>query len=184
MLAPDGQKVPISKWITHRDARPLSGPVEHGHWSHQAGGVDQDISMLVLSRNVHFTAHVNKICLPSKPDQEYAEKEMFVSGWGFTQILRDPTTGVVDEWTQSNVPKRVKLIGVSGRLCRLRHRAGCHHCRKPTMICAIGIKQYNVTINEDSCGGDSGGMFMRYPYLKEYYKVNERSLQIVLINYF
>ena len=102
MHASDGEKVPISKWITHKDARPLSGEVKHGQWARK-GGVDQDISILVLARNVRFTIHVQPICLPSKPNQDYSEKEMYVSGWGYTKILRNKE-GVVDEYTQSNVP--------------------------------------------------------------------------------
>ena len=157
MHAGDGEKVRISKWITHEDARPLSGPGKHGQWSNDAGGVDRDISMLVLARSLQLTYHVFPVCLPTKPNQDYSEKAMYVSGWGYTQILRNPATGVVDQWTSSNVPKRVKIIGVSGRNCRRRYRAGCHHCKKRTMICGIGSKRYNTTINEDSCGGDSGG---------------------------
>ena len=156
MRASDGEKVAISKWITYKDARPLSGNVTHGNWSHKAGGVDQDISILVLARNVKFTIHVQPICLPSKPNQEYSEKEMYVSGWGLTRILRNKE-GVVDEYTQSNVPKRVKVMGVSG--C---HGTGCQFCKKRTMICGMGAKQYNATINEDSCGGDSGGNIILY----------------------
>ena len=154
--------VPVSKWVTHKDARALHGPSMPGHWDiMKAGGADTDISIIVLARNVKFTSHIQPICLPSKPDQEYSEMEMYVSGWGNTQMLKNQK-GEINGHVTSDVPKRAKLIGISARNCRRRYKIDCDFCGKRTMLCAYGAKQYNRTINEDSCGGDSGGNIIYY----------------------
>jgi len=156
----NGEIVPVSKWITHKDAHPTCGPTEHGKWT-ICGGMDLDISMLVLSRRVEFSTYVQPICLPSVPNQDHSEEIMYVTGWGLTTLVK-LSNGKIDEVGPSDVPKRVQVFGVSGNSCDGKFNHGCNYCKKPTMLCAYGSYRYNDTVNEDSCGGDSGGPLVHY----------------------
>ena len=146
--------VPIKKWITYKGARPNIGPIQHGNWSDDDGGVDRDISIIVLAWKVKFTAKVQSICLPQVVNKDISNTITYVSGWGHTKLRR--SANKIVDYGGSDVPKRAKLIVISSRNCRADYFF-CEHCRKSTMICAYANREYNVTVNEDACRGDSGG---------------------------
>ena len=70
----DNGVVEIKKWITHKDAKQLSGDLPQGKWLKEFGGVDTDISILVLSKKVQLNNKIQPACLPSSPKQSKFEE--------------------------------------------------------------------------------------------------------------
>ena len=156
--------VPISEWRTHPGAKPHNGPKQHRMWSDNTGGVDSDYSILILGQQVQFTDNIQPVCLPSKllPNKDYALKEVWVSGWGYTHV--GSNNGKVNYGKSSEFPKRVKLIVRDEATCRRNDKIHCEFCGRSTMLCAYGAGMYNATINTDSCQGDSGGNLFYVSY--------------------
>ena len=151
--------VEIQKWVTHEDAKQLSGKMPQGEWLKELGGADNDISILVLSKKVEFNNNVQPACLPSSLRQNSFKDSVFVSGWGSTK-LKDTDEGIKGT-TASIVPKRAQMELITKNECdRKINRMNCAHCDKESMLCAYGIKDFNSTVREDSCTGDSGGKMM------------------------
>ena len=161
----DGTVVPILEWKTYPGAKPRKGPKVHGLWNDGTGGVDADFSILVLGKNVQFTNHIRPVCIPLKKDQDYTNKEVWVSGWGNTKL---GLKGGKTEYQKSGeVPKRVKLVVRDEKTCEdisfSEIGVNCEYCGRPTMICAYGVERFNATVNTDTCLGDSGGnIFYKY----------------------
>ena len=152
----DGQLVSISQWFTHKDAVPSYGPKEQGHWDYpNTGSVDRDISIVILAKDVQFTKEIQPICLPLVDNQDYLNAVTFVSGWGVTKVL--DVDGKKEYKEMSDVPQRVMQITMSEDKCNKLNMNECNYCGESTTLCAFGSKKFNETINEDSCGGDSGG---------------------------
>ncbi|TMW52759.1 hypothetical protein DOY81_002163 [Sarcophaga bullata] len=101
-----------------------------------------DIALIRLDRDIHFTDFIQPICLPVRPFQRteiFDGVVMYVAGWGFTE------TGV-----KSPVKKKVIVPGFDFERCRqefLKRR----RLLKPPQMCAGGEP------GEDACTDDSGG---------------------------
>ena len=155
----DDGLVEIKKWITHKDAKQLSGDLPQGKWLKEFGGVDTDISILALSKKVQLNNKVQPACLPSSPKKNKFEDVAFVSGWGST-VLIDTKDGIRGT-SSSNVPKRAQKALVTENECDLKiNNMKCGYCDRESMLCAYGVNDYNATVREDSCSGDSGGNMM------------------------
>ena len=157
----DGTLVPIKKWMTHKDAQQGTGKTPQGSWLHGIGETLNDISIILLSKNVKFSNHVLPACLPSLgPSSRESNKRgfsVFVSGWGTTKLGYD-SKGEVVGMSSSPVPKRVQLGLTTENQCALKKQPiNCDYCDREYMLCGYGIKHFNKTVIEDSCGGDSGG---------------------------
>ena len=155
----DGELVKIKKWVTHPDAKQLKGNMPQGKWLKEIGGAMNDISIVVLSKSIKFANHVLPACLPSSgPHARESNKKgyPYASGWGTTKLIE---LGVeVVGVSSSNVPKRVQLSLTSENQCNLKkNRMNCDYCDRDEMLCAYGLRLFNTTVMEDSCGGDSGG---------------------------
>ena len=166
----DGELVKIKKWVTHPDARQLKGNMPQGKWIKEIGGAMNDISIVVLSKTVKFANHVLPACLP--PSGPHARESNtkgypYASGWGTTKLIEDADGEVVGV-SSSNVPKRVQLSLTSEDQCSLKkNRMNCDYCDRDEMLCAYGLRLFNTTVMEDSCGGDSGGNILIIMILKE-----------------
>ena len=157
----DGELVPIKKWMTHKDAQQGTGKLPQGSWLHGIGETLNDISIILLSKNVKFSNHVLPACLPSSgPSSRESNKKgssVFVSGWGTTKLGYDDEGNVVG-MSSSPVPKQVQLELTTEKKCALKQQPiNCDYCDREYMLCGYGIKHFNATVIEDSCGGDSGG---------------------------
>ena len=128
-----------------------------------------DISILVLSKTIKFANHVLPACLPSSSPharESNTKGYPYVSGWGTTKLIEDD--GEVVGVTSSGVPKRVQLSLTTEDQCSLKkNRMNCDYCDRNEMLCAYGLRLFNTTVMEDSCGGDSGGNILIDTILKE-----------------
>ena len=151
--------VEIKKWVTHKDAKQLKGDLPQGEWLFELGGVNNDISVLVLSKKVKLSHKIQPICLPSFGSfrqENNTDGFPYVSGWGSTKLIN--TTNGIMSWASSDVPKRVQLSLITESQCRRSmNQLNCKYCDKDSMLCAYGLNKYNATVMEDSCQGDSGG---------------------------
>ena len=101
-----------------------------------------DIALIRLDRNIHFTDFIQPICLPVR---SYQRSKMFdgvalqVAGWGFTE------TGF-----KSPVKKKVTVAGFEFESCRKIYLSK-RRLLKPPQMCAGGEP------GEDACTDDSGG---------------------------
>ena len=163
----DGELVKIEKWVTHKDAKPLSGNLPQGKWLH-SGGTTNDISIVVLSKTIKLENHVLPVCLPSS-DSHARESNTkgypHTSGWGNTKLIEDED-GKIKGVSLSDVPKRVELSLTSENECDLKDMRMCDYCSRDAMLCAYGIKHFNTSVVEDSCGGDSGGNIVSFDKLR------------------
>lgn len=74
------------------------------HQSYRARNYANDIGLLILNGDVHYTKYIQPICLWDElPNQSVYKQTGIVAGWGFTeqgnepaQILREAHTPVVD----------------------------------------------------------------------------------------
>ena len=168
----DGELVKIKKWVTHPDARQLKGNMPQGKWIKEIGGAMNDISIVVLSKTIKFKNHVLPACLPSSGPhsrESNTKSYPYASGWGSTKLIEDADGEVVGV-SSSNVPKRVQLSLTSENQCNLKkNRMNCDYCDRDEMLCAYGLRLFNTTVMEDSCGGDSGGNILLDMILKEMY---------------
>ena len=83
----------------------------------------------------------------------------FVSGWGNTRMLKN-FLNELDDDKSSDIPKRVtvKVVPHDEQICRKRgFYALCSHCAHEAIICTYGRNEFNSTLQEDACRGDSGG---------------------------
>jgi len=101
--------------------------------------IDNDIALLRLSSEVEFNNNVIPACLPTNRDQQYANWEAVVSGWGTTSE-GGSTSDVLKETTQT-------ILSSTDPVCV----TGSQDNPVPnSKMC--GYKQ-----GTDSCQGDSGG---------------------------
>ena len=83
----------------------------------------------------------------------------FVSGWGNTRMLKN-FLNELDDDKSSDIPKTVtvKVVPHDEQICRKRgFYALCSHCAHEAIICTYGRNEFNSTLQEDACRGDSGG---------------------------
>ncbi|XP_050675358.1 CLIP domain-containing serine protease HP8-like [Leptidea sinapis] len=105
-----------------------------------------DIALLRLKNEVHFTDFVRPICLPTTHDQlleTYENKELEVVGWGKTEKSS----------SNSDVKLKVQLPVVSESRCKSLYNQASRQVTSK-QLCAGGSN------GKDSCRGDSGGPLM------------------------
>ncbi|XP_017767893.1 PREDICTED: serine protease easter-like [Nicrophorus vespilloides] len=102
-----------------------------------------DIALIRLNSDVHFSDFVRPICLPSDDDYARVGEKLFVAGWGRTETAKS-----------SAVKLKVQVPVTSRIYCRNKFRQANIPIRDG-QICAGGEK------GRDSCTGDSGGPLMK-----------------------
>ena len=129
--------VGIEKIHVHPDYSPNIGNEGPFHYN--------DIALIRLNRNIHFTDFIRPICLPVRPYQRlktYDGVALHVSGWGFTEAGH-----------KSAVKKKVIVPGIEFERCRKKYLSK-RRLLKPPQMCAGGEP------GEDACTDDSGGPLM------------------------
>lgn len=119
-------------------------------YSKQTG--NNDIALLYLEKEVHFTEYIKPICLPPgdmRPSPPGTK--MHISGWGITE-----------NGSQSDVKLKVEIPVVGNKQCQGIYKDYMNI--NPNQECAGGEE------GKDACNGDSGGPLMhtfQYDHVKE-----------------
>ncbi|ERL85365.1 serine protease easter isoform X1 [Dendroctonus ponderosae] len=104
-----------------------------------------DIALLRLIRNVHYSDYVRPICLPKTStllSKSYVNKNLVVAGWGRTENS-----------SASNIKLKLEVPVENEEKCFQTYRKA-HIRLGASQLCAGGKK------GRDSCTGDSGGPLM------------------------
>ncbi|XP_077986726.1 low-density lipoprotein receptor-related protein 5-like [Glandiceps talaboti] len=113
------------------------------HPDFDAHTFDSDVALIRLNEHVSYTDDITPICLPSVRDSErmvQAGKWGWITGWGRTENGN----------RRASILRKARLEIRSRSSCEDAHTDPVTH----TMFCAGGD-------GRDSCGGDSGGPFMK-----------------------
>nr|XP_018906876.1 PREDICTED: tryptase-2-like [Bemisia tabaci] len=114
------------------------------HDAYYAGGLHNDVALLVLDEPLEFKENVDVACLPGQ-DEVFDERECFVSGWGKDVFGKEGKYQVILKKVQMpTVPRDVCQAAL--QQTRLGKRFRLHE----SFICAGGEK------GKDACKGDGG----------------------------
>ena len=114
---------------------------------------DYDFCILTLCQPLVFRREVSPICLPERAGPVYNNKLSTVTGWGYISNRHNINS---DEWDDTHVLMGVNVTTMENKKCQKSHKDNniCANCVFDNNICAKGRNK------EDSCQGDSGGIFL------------------------
>ena len=101
---------------------------------------ENDFAILTLCEDIIFKKTASPVCLPSQPDNDYANVPAIVSGWGFLEY---------QSYNQPEELMEVDVITTTNTECSLAYSP---ESITDSMICAGNP-------GKDSCQNDSGGKF-------------------------
>ncbi|KAJ8687601.1 hypothetical protein QAD02_023395 [Eretmocerus hayati] len=131
-------------------ANPIDFPIEKKimHPRYYPKSKENDIAILKLGSEVHFTDDIHPICLPAAGSfkiQEIIGTSPFVAGWGSTRFMGPP----------SNILHDVQVTVVDTNKCADSYRNVMRNTIDDRVICAG-----DSSGRSDACQGDSGGPLM------------------------
>ncbi|XP_073959325.1 venom serine protease Bi-VSP-like isoform X2 [Choristoneura fumiferana] len=132
-------------------ATPIDVPIKKNikHEEYDSKAFTNDIGILVLSRNVQYTALIKPICIPRSSElraRSYENYNPLIAGWGDTEFRGPAATHL----------QVLQLPVVSNEYCAQAYSAYKAQVIDGRVLCA-GYKKGG----SDACQGDSGGPLMQ-----------------------